>query len=247
MDNPISAKGPDNPLSPLVPSKTSGTSIIPTRDPGRKATITASSNTKTVGVNFSVGSVLQSLRRRWFLAFSLASFLVAGGVTAAWFALQPVATARATLLVASTQPKLMFTTADNTSGVRDDSVNYQRVQATLFKSRFVFNAALKKVANLSIVKDKPDILDWLEQNVKVDTSVGTEILRVSISGDQPQELVQLLGAIVDAYMKEVVDKERYTRLERLKQIKDLNKKYEKELNDKRENWRNLANDAEVPG
>ena len=153
MDNPNSAKGPDNPVNPLVPSKTSGTSIIPTRDPARKATITALPNTKPVGVNFSVGSVLQSLRRRWVLALSVATLLVAGGVTAAWFALQPVVTARATLLVASTQPKLLFTTADNTSGVRDDSVTYQRTQAILFKSRFVFNAALKKVANLSIVKE----------------------------------------------------------------------------------------------
>lgn len=233
MDNPNSTKGPDNPSTPLAASKASLSPLVSAKESLRKTALTVPSAAKTIGVNFSVGAICQSLRRRWISAFFLASLLMAGGVTAAWFALQPAATARAMLYIASSQPRIIFATADNTSTVRDDSVNYQRTQAILIRSRWVLNAALKKVPNLSIVKDKVDVLDWLDSQLQVDTNMGTEIIRVSLSGDEPQEIKTLLSAVVEAYMKEIVNKEHDKRLAHYTQLKGIYNTFDTALTTKR--------------
>jgi hypothetical protein len=77
--------------------------------------------------------------------------------------------------------------------------------AALVKSRLVLNAALKneKVVNAdpAFLHDR-DTLSWLEQEIKVDFPSGPEIMRVSMVGDKTEELVILVDAVVDAYMKE---------------------------------------------
>ncbi len=241
MDNPNFAQGPDNPTTPLVISKVSPSPLVAARDPLRKAVLTNHAAAKAVGMNFSVGSVCQSLRRRWIAAFFLASFLMAAGVTAAWFGLQPNSTARATLQFAPSQPRILFATAENSSGFHNDSVNYQKTQATLLRSRLVWNAALKlpNVAQLSLVRDKIDILDWLERQLQVDTSGGTEIIRVSLSGDEPRELVVLLDAIVKAYTTEIDQNERAKKRKRLEELVKLNNQYDGLLTGKKANLRTL--------
>jgi capsular exopolysaccharide synthesis family protein len=166
---------------------------------------------------------------------------MAVAVAAAWLLLKPVSTARSTLLIASSQPKILFATAENTAN-RDDATNYQRTQAALVKSRVVRMSALRKplVSELTMLQDKTDVLEWLENNINVDLAVGPEILRVSLNGDKPKELVILLNAIIDAYLQEIVHNEKHKREDRLQQMKKINADFEADLKIKRRELQDLA-------
>ena len=125
--------------------------------------------------------------RRWERTVPLALVSSALVVAAIWFFLPPAEkpTVAAKVHVAS-------------------RINPQR-QAARVKSRLVLNAALRDpkviAADLSVLRDR-DALAWLEQEIKVDFHSGPEILRVSMVGDQTEELVVLVNAVVDAYVRE---------------------------------------------
>src|SRR5438105_5005997 len=131
--------------------------------------------------------LLKALRRHWLLAAVLGTLCAGTAAVAAWVVVPTRYTARALLDVACTPPKVVFSTNENRV---DPFHTYQRKQLALVKSRLVLTAALRrpKVAELSIVRQQVDPVDWLEDQVQADYSVAPEILRVSITGKQPEEL-----------------------------------------------------------
>ncbi len=54
---------------------------------------------------------------------------------------------------------------------------------------------------MPIVQEQPDPVSWLESELKLAYPNDSEILRVSMSGDRPEQLVKLLNAVVDVYFK----------------------------------------------
>ncbi len=186
--------------------------------------------------------LLRALRRRWGLALTLA--LLAGPVGAAlgWFLLPSVMPAknlvRTTLHVAARQPHLF----SNAGADRVDFSSYQRTQIALVKSRLVLNAALRspKVADLEVVRKHSNPAEWLETAIKADFSVAPEILTISMTGSNPDELTVLIDAVREAYLQEIVNREQTeqnTRLERLKQFYNAK---EEILRRKRQTLRELA-------
>jgi capsular exopolysaccharide synthesis family protein len=169
--------------------------------------------------------------------------------------MKPKATAQALLYVASTPPKIMFNTVDNSSDGRADyMMNYQKTQATLVKSQLVLNAALKetvpgreptKVSDLSVVREhQPDPVEWLVADLQVDYNVGSpELMRIALKGDKPEELAELVNAVTRAYLAEIVNKERKKRLDHLDQLKGYYSKYDENLRIKRRTLKQLADDA----
>jgi capsular exopolysaccharide synthesis family protein len=192
----------------------------------------------------TAGAILQALRRRWFVALCSALLLAAATATVLWFVLQPSSNVRSLLLVATVQPRIMPGTAADGGG-REDFANYLKTQAALVKSRLVLNAALRdeKIKSLSVVAEQPDQLEWLEKELEVDNTVAPEILRVTMNGDRPDERAKLLDSIVDAYRKEIVNKERDRRRERQGLLETELQRYQKELINKRTGYKTLAESA----
>ena len=108
---------------------------------------------------------------------------------------------------------------------------HQRNQIVLCKSRPVLSAALRdpKVANLSLLADKLDQLEWLEKEVHIDFSVAPEIMRISMRGLDTDALIPLVNAIRDAYLKEVEDRGRIVRRVRQTFLGEQIQKYEDSL------------------
>jgi capsular exopolysaccharide synthesis family protein len=186
-----------------------------------------------------MAGLLGALRRRWLLALSLGvlgAAAAAGGV--AVLVPPPKDAAHALLQIESHQPKVIFLTAEN----RADFATYQRTQAALLKSRLVLNAALRepKVKQLGMVGRESNPLQWLEKEIKVDFSIGPEFLRVTLQGDNPEELVVLVNAVTRAYLKEIVDKETKHRGDRLEKLQEIANKYEDLVKAKRGDLRKLA-------
>jgi polysaccharide biosynthesis transport protein len=171
--------------------------------------------------------MLKALRRRWLLATGLGLLLAAlVGGSVFFFTPPPKHTVR-TLIHAPPQRGIVF----KQPGAFGDLSNHQRIQVAMLQSRLVLNSALRdpKVAKLSIVQQQIEPVEWLEKEVKADFAIAPEVLRISMSGDKPEQLVVLVDAIAQAYRREIVDNEKNQRRERLNMLRELREKYEGEL------------------
>jgi capsular exopolysaccharide synthesis family protein len=133
----------------------------------------------------------------------------------------------------------------STSEPVPDMVNHQKTQVILVKTRLVLNSALKqpKVAELSMVREHVDPVEWLEKQVQADFTVAPEVLRIAMSGDRPDELVILVDAIREAYRREILDKERFERNDRLNKLRELRQKFEADLRTQKDEQRFLEQKA----
>jgi polysaccharide biosynthesis transport protein len=188
--------------------------------------------------SLSMAGLLKGLRRRWLLAFSLGFVCATGGAAAAWYYLPPgKSTAQALLHVDSAPKSLVF----QDHQARAAFQIYQKTQIALVKTRLVLNAALRNedVAKLSKIRELEarggdQALEWLERELQVDFSIGPEILRIAMTGDQPEDLKVIVDAVKDAYLKEIPEKEKKSQKERLEQIKVLYRTWENNVQTKRE-------------
>jgi hypothetical protein len=184
-------------------------------------------------------------RWRWRLALGFVLLGAVAALIAVYVTRSPDKyTARVLLNVQATPPRLLFQTTER----QTDYDTYRRTQATLIKSRLVLNTALRnpKVAELAVIKTQFDPVEWLEKRVGVDFVGDSEVMRISVSGDNEQDLVTLVDAITEAYLTEIVNKEQIERLRRLDQLKDVLTRQERGLREKRKMLRNLAENAGTP-
>jgi capsular exopolysaccharide synthesis family protein len=175
-------------------------------------------------------NLLRAFRRRWALATFLGLFLAAIVGVVTWYFVPPSKyTVRTVLRVHSKAPYIVFPTSN------DDFATYQRNQAALVKHRFTLTRALRdpQIANLSIVTEQPKPVEWLEQELMVDFQISPEFLRISMSGDKPDEMIKLLDAIREAYFAEFVNVEEDRNRARLEELKSIAKHYEDLINEKK--------------
>jgi capsular exopolysaccharide synthesis family protein len=224
---------PDAP-NPLVPL--AATSSPPTPYGGPPAARPADEEEGSAGIGMA--AFLRGLRRRWALAVLLGLSMLALAGGGAWVTVPEQHTAQTLLRVEATQPKLLFGSSEGINNF----LNYQKAQAALVKSRLVLNAALRQpqVAELGLVRAQGNPVEWLEKHLQADYKLAPEILRISLSGQQPQELKALVNGVRSAYLQEIVDKERNENQARLERLKKLQAEYDQGLRDKRRSFRELA-------
>src|SRR5262249_41034885 len=126
-----------------------------------------------------------------------------------------------------------------------DFETYKRTQVVLVKSRLVLNAALRdpRVADLPILTKQLDPIEWLERILEVTFPDNTEIMRIRVRGPSPVESAKLVNAVTDAYMREIVNKERADRSRRLDTLRATISSYENTLHNKRQALRVLQEAA----
>ena len=109
---------------------------------------------------------------------------------------------------------------------------YRRSQMDLVKLRTTLNAALddESVRNLRVLREaQPDRLTWLENHVSVDARGGAEYMRITIAGDEEDELKKLVGAVAKAYLASTLDNDVGGRQKNLDKLKVQLKESEKEI------------------
>jgi capsular exopolysaccharide synthesis family protein len=166
-------------------------------------------------------ALLKALGRRWLLALGLGVILAAGAGAAAWFLLAPKHMAFVQVKVAYTRPWYLFPFVDSPES-KNEHDTYKRLQAAAMRSRFVFLNALKKdeVKRLSLVREQPDVIQWLENQLKVEVKEGTEIINLTMTGTKPDELFTLVNAVYQSYDELVVKKEEGERKDRVNRIQN---------------------------
>lgn len=152
----------------------------------------------------------------------------------------PEHTASAWLRVTVRQPSLVFRTADYPSAGEFEV--YKRTQGQLIKSRQVLSTALHraKEAAPAVVRGKDYSIDWLADRLEVTFPGDAEIMQVSISGDDAQAAGELVNAVVDTYLDQVVGAEHGRRRRRLAALEELYTKKSMEVERKRSELKRLA-------
>jgi polysaccharide biosynthesis transport protein len=183
-----------------------------------------------------MGQLLQGLRRCWFRALTFGVLCGAGVAASMWFAMPMFSKsrARALLMVEPEQPHFVFNAVESMSAF----LSFKKTQAALVKSRLVLNAALRKdkVVALKTIKAIPpqiDPVEWLEQNLTVDYSAGPDILTISMSGDNDDDLKEITAAVMNAFLDEFVSKTTKRRTDQGDKLAEIKKKCEDTLRDKR--------------
>jgi polysaccharide biosynthesis transport protein len=188
----------------------------------------------------NLAGLLQAARRRWRLSLFLGVFFAAAAAAAMWYFQPEKFTARTLVHVAVNRPIIL---ADTPEG-RTDSTTYQRTQIAYVKSRRVLIAALRnpKVADLKTVKEQTDPVVWLEKEIQCDFSASPEILRIQLTGDLPQELIEIVNSVREGYLKEVLQSEKDGRQFRLDKLKEIYAVQDQKLQEKRRLLEQLAGD-----
>jgi len=191
---------------------------------GRSDTLEARSN--TISPSMTLTGLLKALQRHWMLASSLGLLCAASCALAVWHFLPPAKyTARVSLHVHSFPQAVLY----REMHVSSDFAAYQRTQIALVKSRRVLEAALlsNEVRELAMVRELrekrglDEVINWLERELQVDFSGGPEILRIALSGDQPEELKTLVVAVEQAYLQKIVNSEKEEAQKHLASVEDL--------------------------
>jgi capsular exopolysaccharide synthesis family protein len=182
-------------------------------------------------------TLLKALRRRWLLALTLGTLCAAGAAAAAWFLLAPLFTVASQIYVnANPEP---FGLRDNRQPGHGDFSTFLRLQAARIKNREVLLNALKEkeIQRLDLVKQQPEPILWLESELKVEFQEGSEIIKVSMNGTEPLELVALVKAVSDAYLKITTKDEIEQRTARHEKLKKFYAEIQQTVLNKKESLR----------
>jgi hypothetical protein len=153
---------------------------------------------------------------------------------------------RATSLfhVARSAPQLL----GESRGPDNDEI-FRRTQLAYLKSYFVIQSALRApgVAQLSLLKSQPDPVGWLIDHLECEFEGNSEILRISLRGpsSHADELRQIVEAVSDAYLSEVVFEDEQRRLVVRDALRDSFARLNEEIRDKFDVQSALARDLSV--
>lgn len=175
----------------------------------------------------SATAILHALRRRWISATTagVVCALVAMGVMSRL--VSSTSTVRTLLHVASVRPIMLSDTPED----RGAFTNQQRAQLAMLTSRLVLKSALRDLdgMNLTVLQGQADPVAWLEKEIKGDFVTAPEILRISMKGDRPEELMIVVNAVREAFLREVVNREYHERKAMLDNLRTFASKNDEEL------------------
>ena len=188
---------------------------------------------------------VHGLRRHWLMALGIGLLCAAAVGPAVWFGVGARYTASSFLRVAMQDKPIAFNTDPMGGMDRDRFEIYKSTQQQLATSRFVLMAALRRpeVAKLPAVQEaqkETDAAVWLAKYTSVGFPGKAEIMEISVTRQDAQEATTLVRAVVDAYMKEVVESERDQKRGRLNELDRAFVEKETESRGKREDLKKLA-------
>jgi hypothetical protein len=140
----------------------------------------------------------------------------------------------------------MLTSATG-QNIRDEFDLFKKTQKQLIKTPIVLFGALRqpKVAELSVIRNQKEPVEWLSDHLAVTFPDDAQLMRVRVFGADAKECEVLVNAVVDSYYAEVVDAERKTRLDRIRELKDAYEEASERLREAIGELRKMAESLDV--
>ena len=180
--------------------------------------------------------LLSVLLRRWWVAVLAALVVCAAGLPPIWFLIKPEYTAMSAINIAPVIPRIVY--ADEAGPVPFYS-NYANTQAALIRSPQALYAALEdpRVRELPYVKalgEPADQVASLRESLSAGADRGSQLLLVSMTGEDAGAVREITNAVVRAYMRQegdansssddvvlrTLEQERDSAWEKLKRLQD---------------------------
>jgi succinoglycan biosynthesis transport protein ExoP len=119
----------------------------------------------------------------------------------------------------SSQSQSLLAQSEN----RIDFLAYKQRQMAMVKSRMTLSAALNDPSLKGlpmIVTADPDALTWLDKHLTVDAKAGTELMRLTLEGDDDDQLLAILEAVQRSYLAGLHSQEDGMKTRRQKELED---------------------------
>ncbi|QDV42309.1 Tyrosine-protein kinase YwqD [Stieleria neptunia] len=186
------------------------------------------------GADLDPMDLLHGLRRRGLAGAIVGAPLAIVVAVAVFMSQVPTYRASSLLRLSSQENSLVFGESEGT-----EFEIFQGTQKELVRTRLVMTAALRNMQDSSVLRmERP--IDWMARNVRVDTPANTEIMTISTVASKDANPVEIVNATVDAYLVEVVNRERDTRQRRLAGIEAVFNEKQAESRRKRNELKRLA-------
>jgi hypothetical protein len=117
----------------------------------------------------------------------------------------------------------------------DEFAIFKRTQAQLVHSSLVLNGTLRDRAinQLPFVRHVADPVSWLKNRLAIDYPDDGEIMRISLTGENPEDVEKIVDMVADVYLQEIVEASKQMRLadeEKLRRAHEQQtQEYEKQL------------------
>ncbi len=170
--------------------------------------------------------LLNALRRRWVLATFLGLLVGSALGVGVWLAL-PSGKHTARSIV-----QLRPSSVEAANRQVEDFESFRRSQMFLVRSRDLINRTLAdpKIASLPTVREAEDPVRLLEDGIRVDGSVAPDLMVVSFSGDNKEDLLKLVNGVVARYVDDAVLAVRNGHLDREERLRKLSDELKAQVN-----------------
>ncbi len=186
-----------------------------------------SSTPKNTPGKLSLRTVRNAIFRHPFLVTGLLALAIATAASAWVFMPLSKNTGVLSFQISTNAPRVITASPENQTDLR----TYGNLQAATLKRRQFLSNVLKhpEMKKAVSVSEQPEPVAWLEKNVQVDFKNGPEFMRVTVEGDDPDELLAILKAVMDTYEKAVDERDNGNRTQRLVLIEQAITKYQEEI------------------
>lgn len=196
---------------PVQPSLTEGAQlpmVAQNAGPPAVPPTTAMSAWTSPGADDGVNLVeyLHSLRRRWLLGLTVGCLLAVLTAGLLWFVV-PETYEAASLLHVKRNRILRMNTNDRATRVDDrEYISFKNTQIALITSWHVLAPAIDTpgIGRLPMLQGERDRVAYLASVLRVSYPDDAEVLRISLRGENPMECADIVDAVTDSYVDNVV-------------------------------------------
>ena len=155
--------------------------------------------------------ILHGFRRRWGWALLAGVMASTIAVAAGWIMIPVTYYTDAWLNVQAQAPYIV-----SPLNSKNTYLNQRGAQAVLIRSPFVLKTVVREldVNSYPEMKGVVDPVNWIGQRIQVSFPGGTDIMSIGMSGKDRNMITEIVNAVKDAYMQEVVTVDRENHLRR---------------------------------
>ncbi len=155
-----------------------------------------------------VGTVLTAIKRRWLTMIVVTVIAALASLSAVWAVIKPKYEVSASVHIAQVVKPVLF--SDPETDISRQYNVYMATQAQALASPLVIQAALNvpEVRSLPMILGSADPVAMLQARFTVDPIRGTELLRVSMTGENPTELATIINNVLRTFIRLQDDRQR---------------------------------------
>ncbi|MBX3415394.1 MAG: polysaccharide biosynthesis tyrosine autokinase [Pirellulales bacterium] len=190
--------------------------------------------------SFDMSALLHALRRRLPVALTLGLVLAGVAGWCAWLLVPVKSEVESWFSVKSTPPMLVENLASTEQRNANEFDYFRRTQTQMIKTPLVLIAAVRTIADLPLIKSHRDPVQFLKDELNVDFPGDSELMRISLRGEDPTQLVQIVKAVSNAYVNEVVDRDRMQKSKNYDLLLQTSETLRQQIHREQENYKRLC-------